>query len=132
VHTLSSLMRPRENFPDGHSSQIAPSQAHLTWRFLRDRLPKKKMHLVSMDTLLILLNLGPGYHRPRGQNITITWRQWIKLSTKARRTSRNQGHGRKSRRPRYLKLGVKKMACKKSRLIKLRRAICIEDHNIRT
>jgi hypothetical protein len=33
VRTLSSLMRTRENFPVGHSSQIAPSQAHLTWRF---------------------------------------------------------------------------------------------------
>jgi hypothetical protein len=30
--TLSSLMRTRENFPVGHPSQIAPSQAHLTWR----------------------------------------------------------------------------------------------------
>jgi hypothetical protein len=71
VHTLSSLMRTRENFPVGHPSQIAPSQARLTWRFLRDRLPKKKMHLVGMDTLLILLSLGPGYHHLRGQDITI-------------------------------------------------------------
>jgi hypothetical protein len=30
------------------------------------------MHLVSMDTLLILLSLGPGYHHPRGQDITHT------------------------------------------------------------
>jgi hypothetical protein len=29
------------------------------------------MHLVSMDTLLILLSLGPGYHHLRGQDITI-------------------------------------------------------------
>jgi hypothetical protein len=64
VRTLSSLMRTRENFPVGHPSQIAPSQAHLTWRFFRDRLPKKKMHLVGMDTLLILLSLGPGYPIP--------------------------------------------------------------------
>jgi hypothetical protein len=49
VRTLSSLMHTRENFPVGHPSQIAPSQARLTWRFLRDRLPKK-MHLVGMDT----------------------------------------------------------------------------------
>jgi hypothetical protein len=35
-------------------------------------LPKKKMHLVCMDTLLILLSLGPGYHHPRGQDITAT------------------------------------------------------------
>jgi hypothetical protein len=71
VRTLSSLMRTRENFPVGHPSQIAPSQARLTWRLFRDRLPKKKMHLVGMDTLLILLSLGPGKHHPRGQDITI-------------------------------------------------------------
>jgi hypothetical protein len=29
------------------------------------------MHLVGMDTLLILLSLGPGYQHPRGQDITI-------------------------------------------------------------
>jgi hypothetical protein len=29
------------------------------------------MHLVGMDTLLILLSLGPEYHHPRGQDITI-------------------------------------------------------------
>jgi hypothetical protein len=57
-------MRTRENFPVGHPSQIAPSQARLTWRFFRDRLPKKKMHLVDMITLLILLSLGPGYPIP--------------------------------------------------------------------
>jgi hypothetical protein len=61
VRTLSSLMRTRENFPVGHPSQIAPSQACLTWRFFRDRLPKNKMHLVDMITLLILLSLGPGH-----------------------------------------------------------------------
>jgi hypothetical protein len=70
VHTLSSLMCTRENFPVGRPSQIAPSQARLTWRLFRDRLPKKKMHLIGMDTLLILLSLGPGYHHPRGQDIT--------------------------------------------------------------
>jgi hypothetical protein len=64
-------MRTRENFPVGHPSQIAPSQACLTWRFFRNRLPKKKMHLVGMDNLLILLSLGPGHHHPRGQDITI-------------------------------------------------------------
>jgi hypothetical protein len=30
VHTLFSLMRTQENFPVGHPSQIAPSQARLT------------------------------------------------------------------------------------------------------
>jgi hypothetical protein len=39
-------------------------QAHLTWRFFRDRLLKKKMHLVDIHTLLILLSLGLGYHHP--------------------------------------------------------------------
>jgi hypothetical protein len=29
------------------------------------------MHLVGMDTLLILLSLGPGYDYPRGQDITL-------------------------------------------------------------
>jgi hypothetical protein len=71
VRTLSSLMRTRENFPVGRSSQISSSQARLSWRFFRDRLPKKKMHLVGMVTLLILLSFGLGYHRPRGQDITI-------------------------------------------------------------
>jgi hypothetical protein len=66
VRTLSSLMRTKENFPVGHPSQIALSQARLTWRFFRDRLPKNKMRLVGMDTLLILLSLGLGYHHPRG------------------------------------------------------------------
>jgi hypothetical protein len=29
-------------------------------------LPKKKMHLAGMSTLLILLSLGLGYHHPPG------------------------------------------------------------------
>jgi hypothetical protein len=29
-------------------------------------LPKKKMHLIGMSTLLILLSVGPGYHHPSG------------------------------------------------------------------
>jgi hypothetical protein len=67
VHTLSSLMRTRENFSVDHPSQIAPSRAHLTWRFFRDRLPKKKMYLVDMITLLILLSLWPGYPIPEAR-----------------------------------------------------------------
>jgi hypothetical protein len=67
VRTLSSLMRTRETFPVGRPSQIDPSQVGLTWRFFRDSLQKKKMHLIGMNTLLILLSLGPGYHHPRGQ-----------------------------------------------------------------
>jgi hypothetical protein len=54
VCTLFSLMCTQENFLVSHPSQIAPSKAHLTWRFFRDRLLKKKMHLVGMSTLLIL------------------------------------------------------------------------------
>jgi hypothetical protein len=64
VRTLSSLKRTRENITVGHPSQIAPSQARLTWRFFRHRLPKKKMHLICMNTLLILLILGPRYPIP--------------------------------------------------------------------
>jgi hypothetical protein len=70
VRTLSSLMRTRENFLVSHPSKIIPSQARLTWRFFQDRLPKKKMHLVGMDTLLVILSLGPGSHHPSGQDIT--------------------------------------------------------------
>jgi hypothetical protein len=66
VRTLSSLMRAWENIPVGHPSQISPSQAHLIWRFFRDKLPKKKIHLVDISTLLIILRLGPGYHHPLG------------------------------------------------------------------
>jgi hypothetical protein len=67
VRPLSSLMRTQENFSVGNPSQIAPSQAWLTWRFFQDRLLKNKMHLVCMDTLLILLSLGLGYHHPRAR-----------------------------------------------------------------
>jgi hypothetical protein len=67
VRTLSSLMRTQENFSVGHPSQIALSQARLTWRFFRDRLPKKKIHLVGMITLLILLSLGPGHPIPEAR-----------------------------------------------------------------
>ena len=66
VHTLSSLTRIRENFPVSHPSQSAPNQASLAWRFFRDILSKKKMQLIGMNTLLILLSLGPGYHHPAG------------------------------------------------------------------
>jgi hypothetical protein len=66
-------MRTRENFPVGHPSQIGSSHARLTWRFFRDRLLKKKIHLIGMDTLLILLSLGSVYHHPRGQDITGTY-----------------------------------------------------------
>jgi hypothetical protein len=36
-----------------------------------NRLPKNKIHLVDMSTLLILLSFGLGYRNPRGQDITI-------------------------------------------------------------
>jgi hypothetical protein len=82
VRTLSSLMRTRENFSVGHPSQIAPSQAHLTWRFFRDRLPKKKMHLVCMNTLLILLSLGPGYPIPGARISHLT--SWARFGRRLR------------------------------------------------
>jgi hypothetical protein len=63
-------MRTRKNFPVGHPSQIAPSQARLSWRFFRDRLPKKKMHRAGMSTLLILLSIGLGHHHPLGAMIS--------------------------------------------------------------
>jgi hypothetical protein len=69
VRTLSSLMHTRENFSVGHSSQIDPSQARLTWRFFQDMLLKKKMHLIDMDTLLILLSLGLVNHIKRGTKL---------------------------------------------------------------
>jgi hypothetical protein len=46
--------------------KIALGQARLTQSFFRDMLPKKKMHLIGMSTLLILLSVGPGYHHPSG------------------------------------------------------------------
>jgi hypothetical protein len=69
--TLSSLMRTRENFSVTHP-KIALDQVRLTQRFFQVSLPEKKIHLVSMSTLLILLSLvlryhhplGPGYHNP--------------------------------------------------------------------
>jgi hypothetical protein len=81
VRILSSLMRTRENFSVGHPSQIASIQARLTWRFFRDKLPKKKTHLVGMDTLLILLSLGPGHHHPKGQDITASYPRSYKVLT---------------------------------------------------
>jgi hypothetical protein len=93
VHTLSSLMRTRENFPVSHPPQIAPRQARLTWRFFRDRLPKKKIHLVYMSTLLVLLSLRPGYHHPRGQDITRRGRGY-ELGEREGRGRANEGHGR--------------------------------------
>jgi hypothetical protein len=70
AHFVLTHAHPRKLL-DRSPIQIAPSQARLTWRFFRDRLPKKKTHLVGMDTLLILLSIGPGNHHPRGQVITI-------------------------------------------------------------
>jgi hypothetical protein len=51
--------------------KISLGQACLTWMFFRGKLPKKKMHLIGMGTLLILLSFGPGYHHPPGQDIII-------------------------------------------------------------
>jgi hypothetical protein len=35
------------------------------------------MHLVGMNTLLILLSLGPGHHHPRGQDITQSFLRYM-------------------------------------------------------
>jgi hypothetical protein len=71
VRTLSSVMRTRENFPVGHRSQIAPSQARLTWRFFRDRLQKKDApcwYGYSINSIKpwarISPSQGPGHHNP--------------------------------------------------------------------
>jgi hypothetical protein len=69
--------------PHSCASQIASSQERLTWRFFRDRLPKKKMHLIGMDTLLILLSLGPGYHI-MCLSIATKWKYFV-LSSPSRR-----------------------------------------------
>jgi hypothetical protein len=42
--------------------KIALGQAHLIKRFFRDRLSKKKIHLIGMSILSIILNLGLEYH----------------------------------------------------------------------
>jgi hypothetical protein len=43
---------------------------HLTQRFFRGRLTKKKMHLVDMSTILIILSLRLGYYHPLGVRIS--------------------------------------------------------------
>jgi hypothetical protein len=70
AYFILTRAHPRK-LPDRSPIQIAPNQARLSWRFFWDRLPKKKMHIVGMNTLLILSSLGPGCHHPRGQDITI-------------------------------------------------------------
>jgi hypothetical protein len=47
------------------SHSCAPEKTSRS-RFFQDRLPKKKMRLVGISTLLILLSLGLGYHHPPG------------------------------------------------------------------
>jgi hypothetical protein len=73
VCTLSSLIpsyAPEKTYQSVTHPKIDTSQARLTCRYFRDRLPKKKMHLFNMSTLLILLSLGPEYHNPMNQDIT--------------------------------------------------------------
>jgi hypothetical protein len=64
AHFVLTHAHPRKLPDRSPPSQIAPSLARLTWRFFRDRILKKKMHLVDMITLLILLSLGSGYPIP--------------------------------------------------------------------
>jgi hypothetical protein len=66
VRTLSSLLCTQEDFPIGHPSQDFSRPRTLNLEVLLRQLPRKKMHLVGMSTLLILLTLGPGYHHPPG------------------------------------------------------------------
>jgi hypothetical protein len=67
--SLSCVLCPH-SCTSGNTSQsvthpkIALGYARLTQRFLRDRLPKNKMHLVGMSILSILLSIEPGYHNP--------------------------------------------------------------------
>jgi hypothetical protein len=53
----------------------------------------------------------------------MAWRQLIELRTKARRTSRNQEQGRRSRRPRYLKPLVKKMVLQEVKVGKAEKSL---------
>jgi hypothetical protein len=57
---------PKKTYRSLNHPKIALGQARLTERFFLDKLPKKKMHLIDMSTLLILLSLRPGYHHPLG------------------------------------------------------------------
>jgi hypothetical protein len=70
VRTLSSLMCTRENFPVGHPSQIAPRQARLTWRFFRDRLPKKEDAPYWYEYSINSIKPWARISHPRGQDIT--------------------------------------------------------------
>jgi hypothetical protein len=67
--TFSFLVDPGDICPQHIPNCTKPSTLNL--EVFWDRLPKKKMHLIGMDNLLILLSLGLGYHHPRGQDITI-------------------------------------------------------------
>jgi hypothetical protein len=89
-------------------------------------------HKMSSLWIMDIISKVEGWTLTMWNLMCISWRQLIELRTKVSRTSRNRKHGRRSRRPRYLKSGVKKMACKKLRLIKLKKNWCIKDHNIRT
>jgi hypothetical protein len=64
VRTLSSLMRTEKTSRSVTHPKLLQAKHAYTWRFFRDRSPKKKMHLVDMITLLILLSLEPGYPIP--------------------------------------------------------------------
>ena len=56
-------MRTNEELPG--RSPIATGQARLTFQFLRDGLPEKKLQLVGTSILLILLSPEPGcYNYP--------------------------------------------------------------------
>ena len=66
VHTLSPLMRTRENFPIPNFSK--PSMFNL--EVLSRQASEKEDAPCWYGYSLILLSLGLGYHHPRGQDIT--------------------------------------------------------------
>jgi hypothetical protein len=63
VHFVLTHAHPRK-LPGRSPIPNCSKPSTLNLEVFRDRLLKKKMHLVGMDTILILLSLGPGYHHP--------------------------------------------------------------------
>jgi hypothetical protein len=66
----------------------------------------------------------------------LTWTQLIEPRTKERRSFRDRVHVRsaheKVKNTKVPKARGEEDGCKKSMLVKLRRFLCIEDHNIKT
>jgi len=73
VRILSLLMRIREKFSVCHSFQDYSRLNTLNPEVFRDRLPKKRTHLIGMSILSFLLSLGPGYHNNIIKNQCLTF-----------------------------------------------------------